>query len=351
MSSRGKEYIDRVIRETIRRQMQEAGEPRPELLWKEIQRSIADRKRGGGGRSLLARLALFKWQAAGAAVVVCLLAVTAFFPGQLTALGKRALPGIPFVQKADEARPQVAGSHPAPEKVRRAQTMEETAVSPVPAAPAAEAPPVEIADPAAQPGKQPGAAVAPERPAPASRPVGDGAEARARSAHPMAATRQSDPARDTVPADDSARIFTVASPENEESALRRVRRTAPFPVRYPTYLPSGFREDNIQYRVVSEQRGEVRATFARPDKEAVISLTQQNAANGKGYGAAGRGPGPESAPAQSVQIKGHKGTLVVTKCERGPCTELGWFDGHMRYQIRGEAEPEEIIKMAESLQP
>lgn len=325
MPSRTEEHLDKLIRETIRGYMQEAGEPRPELLWTGIQKEIAAGKKNRFRYSPFTRLALFKWQLAGAAVLAsCLLAVTVFFPDQMTAFGKRIFQPAPIVQKAGDSHVSIATGGPARNEVKK-HAMPDGKEG------------AEAEEIIAPPGKSPdpGSGRTGFAPAPASRDEAD--------------TKQSDPVPDPAPADAAARILMAPAPEQETGpTLRDVRRTAPFPVRYPAYLPPGFTEGDIGYQTLSEQSGEVRVTFVQHDGPAAVRFTQQN--TGHDFGA-GRGYGPEFADRRELQIKGHEAALSVTRSEGETHSELTWLEDNMVYRISGNVKPEEIIKMAESLQP
>ncbi len=328
MSSNAEKHIDELIRKAVTEHMQNAGEPRPDVLWAGIQREIAAQKKTGSCRSLLTRFVLPKLHFAGAAAVVaCLLMAAVFFPEQLTALGKRFFHAAQVAQETDGGTANIAAG-PYPQEDMQALS-------------APDAPPPALDDrvrSAELPITKTPQSETPEALVSEDAGVSD-----------LIAARVA-PEGELHQEDSQPQLFSVSLPEsNKELTLQDVQHMAPFPVRYPAYIPPGFTEEGITYQPLSAQDGEVVITFAGgQDNQAVIRFVQMSLVDGYG---SDRGFDPERTTTQDVQINGNDGTLLITETRDRLWSDLSWFEDDMVYKMHGDVEPEEIIKMAESLQP
>lgn len=330
MSFHNDEHIDELILNTIQEHMDDAGEPRPDLLWAGILDKIADeKKKSRSPRPTLARFGLSKWRSFGiTALAACLLAAAVLFPEHLTALGKRVFFTAQVVEDTGEGSLNIAtGRYPKDE----AQILL-----------APDAPPMPLEGTNRLRGSS-------------STDVSeaDFPDEQIQTGNPEVGpitTMQADPEEETPQNSAEPRIFAASLPEvKAKLTLQEARATAPFPVRYPAYVPTGFRESDIAYQPFSEQNGEVQITFAgEPDEQAAIRFTQLNLV---GSYASGQGYDPDQTALQQIQINGNEGTLLVTEAEQGVWSNLSWFEGDMVYKLEGPIQPEKIIKMAESLQP
>lgn len=328
MSSNAEKHIDELIRKAVREHMQDAGEPRPDVLWAGIRKEIAAQKKTGSCRSLLTCFALPRWHFAGAAAVVaCLLLAAVFFPEQLTALGKRVFYTAQTVQETDDGMANIATGRYPQEDMK--------------ALSAPDAPPSALDD-------ELRSAYPSLTKTPQSEPPEAFVSEDAGVSDPV--TTRIAPEGELPQEDSQPRLFSVSLPETEkELTLQDVRRMAPFPVRYPSYIPSGFKEEDISYQPLSAENGEVVITFGGgQDDQAVIRFIQMNLVGGY---SSGQGFDPEQTTVQDVQIKGNQGTLLLTETKDRVWSDLSWFEDDMVYKMHGDVEPGEIIKMAESLKP
>jgi hypothetical protein len=316
VSSFQDEQLDKLIAQNIRQRMDDAGEPRGDLLWTKIQQEVQRKERPP--RLDLGRFRFSKWQYVSVgAMVACLALALIVYPGALTEIGKRTFLDTQNVKQSEDSGVGIANRESWKVSVAgKDLAKEESAPSPATR-------------------KLPSLGLGGGRP-----------------------TGEADP--------DSVQVTMIPDGEQHPSAslefiqekgsftlhraadITELRQLAPFPVLYPAVVPEGFVPTSLSYLAYDDETGETMITLVKEGSPNHIDLTQRNLVIE--LPSVQYDDSPETTR-EIMRIGGNEATLTVTRVEDGKYSNLRWVEDGISYWVSGLISPEEIKRMVESLEP
>lgn len=338
MSNYRGEQLDELIAQGVRQHMDDAGEPRADLLWAKIQKDV--RQQESTRRPFITRL--FRWQVISAgAMAACLFIALTIYPGALTEIGKRSFLDSSNLEQVEDSGVSVASREFQDEKVKVGKAAEEQAfdntVTPMLTA---EVPEGERTDDTGSFGIA------------TTDQIRNGETPSARKLPPLGLGGSTPLDADA----DGVQMMMVPDSEllyeegsfilHEASDIAELRRLVPFPVLYPTDLPDGFAPDRLSYLAYDDRTGETMITITKEGSLGHLDLTQRNVLIDVPLD--DKGP---DVTRKAVQVGGNEATLTVTRLEEGEYSNINWVQDGITYWISGRMSAEELKAIADSLKP
>ena len=340
MSNYRGEQLDELIAQSIRQHMDDAGEPRADLLWAKIQQDV--RQQESTRRPFVTRL--LRWQVISAgAMAACLFIALTIYPGALTEVGKRSFLDGSNLEQVEDSGVGVASREFGDEKAKVGKATEEQAfdntVTPMYSVEVGER--VRTDDALSV-----GSATTDQ--------IRNGETPSARTLSPLgfggSTTLEADPdgvQMAMVP--DSKLLYEEGSfILHEASDIAELRRLAPFPVLYPTYLPDGFVPKRLSYLAYDDRTGETVITITKEGSLGHLNLTQRNVLIDVPLETYDEAP---DITRKAVQVGGNEATLTVTKLKEGEYSNINWVHDGITYWVSGRMSPVELKAIADSLKP
>lgn len=126
-----------------------------------------------------------------------------------------------------------------------------------------------------------------------------------------------------------------------EANLEDAQKKCPYQIGIPAYLPGSIQERKIFYEEINGIFSVQINYYA--DSRNVLTLDQQSFAGGNAFT---RGNDTDDSATKMINIRGSEALLFEYKNRN---SEIAWNNNYVFYRLKGELTPEELIKVAESI--
>lgn len=136
--------------------------------------------------------------------------------------------------------------------------------------------------------------------------------------------------------------YTEKDSDSNPLKFEEIQKQCPYQIKSPEYIPDGYKLDSIELRDMENGIVIVKQILSDKEKNFILITQKNNIDSAKGHGYDTDDTVVSEALVNNIPA-------IIMEREKNNFVSLLWNDSYLSYRISGKSTPDEIIKIAESL--